>query len=216
MANFDFHGTWEDSLFILANIVNQNKFWFVIDRTYIKKDPLIFTSLSKEIINHINEDPNIYIFLDENSQAQLNYTIFDENDSMTIDQKHSGPSLELWLCKEQPYEDKVQLGMGKLFYPHYFIDQITEEMYKPPEVLKKAYLEIQRILKKTMKKRYLQFYEVREKEIKLKPLLDWIGPNGMKLIEEGKAGIRIGKYFWYTIERIGKNKNDFSGRTMNQ
>lgn len=190
MAQFDFYGTWEDSLTFLETLVRLDRFTFVVDMWYTEPVPFQFKTLTDEVVAVVRKRTRVYLWADEYSRFPP-YFGEPTDELWMINPTHGGPALDLSLpaCFER--EGKLCLASGNLFYQPQYCNPETGEWYKPPEALKRAYYEVRALLRKGMVKRYVRSRTVVNGAIKptIEPL--WIGPNAMALLEKSEAGILI-------------------------
>lgn len=97
--------------------------------------------------------------------------------------------------------------MGWLEYQSKYYDPRTNEPYLLPEALKKAYKDVEKLIRKHLIKRYADSEVITEGEIKSTIKTLWIGKEAIKLIEAGEADILAGnEWMWKRGSDLRKNK----------
>ena len=106
-------------------------------------------------------------------------------------------------------DGKLCLRPGDLFYQPRYCSPETGEWYKPPEALKRAYKEVQVLLRKGMAKRYMRSRIVTSEGV-IKPIILplWIGSDAIKLLEAGSAWILSERDDWRTGGDLAKVRNE--------
>lgn len=195
MAEFTFYCIWDDSLDYLCNLVNLGRFIFIVDMWYASNNVYQFTKLTDAVLDVLHKRPRLYLWSDEYSQYPPYLANPSPNKATMIDPIFSGPALDLTLPHGVENDGVIRLGYGILMYQPYYVIPGTYESYKPPENLKQAYRDVQKILRKGMIKRFMQNkVQTIRGDLETKDRIFWIGLNAIKLVDENKAGIQLHGY----------------------
>jgi hypothetical protein len=192
MGQFNFYGTWNDSLAYLELLVRMEQFTFVIDMWYTQPVPLQFMTLTNEVKAAVRKRPRVYLWCDRYSQFPPGFREPTPNGLMMIDPTKSGPALDLGLPVRFERNGQLGVGLGDLFYQPIYYEPRTREPYAPPEALKQTYNEVRTLLRKNMMKRYIRSQMITSKNI-TKTTIEtlWIGSDAMALLESGAVKILV-------------------------
>jgi hypothetical protein len=192
MAQFDFHGSWEDSRSYLERLVRLQRFTFVVNKAYTSPVPYQFSTVTDETWAIVQQRPNLYLRSEEYSRFAPSFGA-PVRGSMRISQVHSGPALELSLPYCSDRSGNCCLGLGILMYQPLYQDPETGEWFKPPESLKRAFGQVRTLLRQDMAKRYLRVQTVRNGIIRPEAMILWIGCDAMAALEAGTAQLCLGR-----------------------
>lgn len=209
MAQFVYYGTWKDSLQIIGHLADLKRFTFIIDMPYSSTVPYQFSNLSPDILDILEKYHRLFLWSEEYSMFSLDFGKPFKGGTYRIETQSSGPVLDLTLPRCVPFSDKQRFVWGMLYYEKYYYNRETSEWIKPPEVLKRVYLEVSRLIKKELEVRYMPVTRLTTLG-NYKPGAEklWIGRNGVKLLDEDKAGIQVGSDTLVTGKMMSRSRKD--------
>ena len=210
MAEFNFYCIWDDSLAFLNDLIHLNRFTFVVVMGYSTNEICQFTSLSDKAHECLNKRPHLYLWSEEYSRFPPRLEEPTFSGFWFLDMFGSGPFLELYIPKGEENEEITEIGHGFLRYQPYFCYPGTNVTYKPPETLKYAFRDLQKLLSKHMGRRYMKHVVYTHNWVrKIKVDTFWIGLNALNLIDEEKGGIQWGyDKVWYTKKNLMKTRRE--------
>lgn len=185
MAEFNYYCTWDESLDYLHELVNLQRFTFVVDMWYSSIDEILqFTSLSDPIMNILQKHSRLYLWSEEYSRFPPILIGPHTSNLSLIYNSNCGPALDILFPHGYKEENEIaRLGCGFLMYQPYYVYPGTYNSYAPPEKLKQAYKDVRTLLQKKMVKGF-------STRTASRPF--WIGKTAINLLENGQAVIRIG------------------------
>jgi len=211
MAEFNFLGSWNDSVEILGTIIQSDNFTFLLDEVYLEAIPVWFRSPTEEMLKYLKDHRGSVILWSRQFSFFPPVFRMYEGGIRDIDLSFSGPALHLALAIEgrKGKELRCQLGHGWVGYPSTFYHPETCEPYKPPEALIQAFSDVNKIIRSLCERRYVLSRRVTGKG-EVKPAIEtlWIGKKGLSLVEMGEAVIILGHGNQFTASDLSKNRTD--------
>jgi hypothetical protein len=198
MPEFNFYGSWTDTLKMLSKILNTKLYKIIINTGYKRPSALELTSFSEDAIELLKKNHSVFLWSENYSYFSLKFGPPNGQGSMAIRQLESGPVLDLSLADVYHDQGRSRVGQGLITYPPYFIHPETNKSYPPPEPLKRAYQSLKSLLKKDMVKRYWwhNVFSTTTAEYEPHAEIFWIGLDAMRLMETEKYYIRWGQDTW--------------------
>jgi hypothetical protein len=179
MAQFDYLGTWNDSWQILARILERGGTRLVPDLWYTSPEPLYIEAIDSTAKEVLTKRRRLCIWADDFSRFPpiIKPVDYSRPDTLyTLQPTRGGPSIDFTLppCYEEEGFTNLANGMC-VAHGHYWNPE--------SEVWERASANLQAGRKDIVRrmKQYLVRYKF-HKHI-------WIGPDGLRLLEEGKARI---------------------------
>lgn len=210
MAIFSFYGTAKDSLEWLRQLVELDRFVFVLERVYTNDEVFQFTKLTQSVLEKIGSPISLLLFSTEYSRYPPQLGKPDSLGRMTIDPTYSGPALDITLPKTYRKDDRTGLGMGRLIYqPVYFVPSSSNRVYKPPMQLKRDYVQVQKLLKKNMTRIFAKNLVFKEHTFLDQVESYWVGSEALRLLESGQADILQGpEWRWVMGKDVRRSKEE--------
>jgi hypothetical protein len=145
MAEFDFFGTREDWWTVLEAIAEAGDITFVPDARYRTPHPLLFTSVTNALRDHMIERRHVYLWSKAFSQTPPKLVRQDSGPRVGqyfVQLDEGGPGLELTLPAAYEADGFVNLNTGSLSYPKKTWDATIGSWVNPSTALKQGYKEV--------------------------------------------------------------------------
>ena len=198
MAEYHFYGAQEDTLRVLAKILEDGAYWLIPSTNYLEKKVKAHTAMSPDLLHALSINRRLYIggFFSRQPVCFMKLDGGKCAGTYVVDQKRGGPllSVSLPMCKK--LDEKIwHLGPGDLFCPPYFWDDAAHKGIAPSPETKKVYAHLKKLIKGTLRQATIG-----------KPV--WIGEAGLSLLEQRQALILMNGQ-WVTIsgEFVKSNLN---------
>lgn len=189
MAQFDFMGMQSDQWHWLEGIAELHRFTFVVNTVYSQPEAVQFRELTSTVWGYLGQYEYLYMYLRPDEYIDQDLAFGEPvHDIYRLEPRYSGPLLSLDLPMSQQKGVKELVGRGMLFFQPYLQDPISGVVYKPPQSLKTAFLEVKRVLRARLVKRYI-CSGISPRSQKREPLLLWISRDAVDAVEAGKAVI---------------------------
>jgi len=211
MAEFNFYGSWQDTITILEQLLNTKLFRIIADIAY--NEPIVYEINSLSIDAQSVLKQNHHIFLESNSYSRYPIKFSEPNKGgyIGILQLRSGPLINMMLPDEYTSNNKWRVGRGRIAFPPYFVIPNTYDSYKPPQELKDIFALSKKIIQKNMVKQYWRWSKVGMSGI-ANPSIEtlWIGKDAINLLETKGYFIKWGQDVWITASDLYKKRDDLS------
>lgn len=203
MGDFQFHGTWDDSLTLIDQILKTGSFKLIVDTGYKNTHVIeIYSSIDipQELISTTR---SAFLWSDEYSMYPIKFDEPSINNERIINQLKSGPLISIHFPDNFEEDGRKFIGRGDIFSTPYFINPYTQNQYSPPEALKRSFGELRKMMQKHMEKRFWKPYRnstIPKYASQVKPV--WIGKNAFELLKSGKYYLKFGNNFWFTYSDL--------------
>jgi len=193
MAQFDFYGSWRDTIIILEQIIKTGKFILIADSAYREPSVYEIHSISDKNLEKIRWNHSVFLWSNLYLKTSVKFSPPNSKGDMDIDQLKSSPSIDMMLPDVYEEEGMYRLGGGFIHYPPFFIDPDTNAGYHPPKELYITFKSLKTIIQALIVKTYYRY----EKNINVgefKPAIDiyWIGQDAFELMQKEKGFIQRG------------------------
>ena len=179
MPQFDYYGTWDDSVAVLRCLFEYDSIRVVHDTgIWQEPSPHYFHSLTDELLHLLEQRPFLFIY-GQFSQFPPGFVLRDtglDAGTYRLAINEGGQGLELGLPVCRKTEETVELGSRFLAYPAKFLNPETQIWEKPSTEVRAAFVELRSRMKKCLGRTKLN------QEI-------FIGPKALELLNQGKATI---------------------------
>lgn len=179
MPQFDFYGTWDDSIAVLRRLFEYDSIRVVHDAGIWQEPcPHYFYSLTDELLCLLEQRPFLFIYgqfsrfaprfvrQDAGLNAGTYYLAINEG----------GPGLELGLPLCRKTAETIELGSRFLSCPPAFLNPETQTWEKPSSEVRSAFHDMRSIMKKCLRR------------TKLNQVV-YIGSEALELLVSGQATI---------------------------
>lgn len=210
MAEFAFFGIWEDSKTILEQLIEIDKFIFILDRWYEEPKPEILKVLTEDEKSTLERMRSIYLYSADYSIFPPFFPDDSSEDLFRIFPLQSGPAIKLTIpFLDIDKEGMNTLGLGLLIYQSKYWHPETLEYYSPPQTLKDAFKLVKKIISQHCERRFIPFhgFTAEGKEIHRVRTL-YISKCGMELVRRGDAYVYVGRNGYLTDKDLAKNRQD--------
>jgi len=210
MAQFDFYGSWEDTLAILNALIALKKYSFLIDERYeLEAPPFWFDHLDDISLKELEGWHYVLLWSRDYSMFPPYFHIYPAIPQVkNVSIEKSGPALELTLVKNGTLKGQAIVGYGWLMHPSCFYYPDTGEPYKTPEALKQAYREVRRIIMSCCERRYLPAFQVTPRGFKSYVKTYWIGKRGLAALEAGEIFLCLPQDELVGPDKLYKKRQD--------
>jgi hypothetical protein len=160
---------------MFADLMSSLDIRVVVDRPYDAPVPEFFDFLNENVLATVRRYPKVYLFGTFLKFGPIFWkqTTGANTDKYVVASNDGGPSLVLSLARETSTGD---VGWGVLSYAREYRNPHTEEWERPSEDLKRAFDEVQKIMRRHLKRH------------KLKNSF-WIGVDALQRFEAGELKI---------------------------
>lgn len=193
MAEFDFFGTWNDTINLLKIIYETKNAKVVAKKAYRSPKEKVIDFNNKTDIELIRKNYSVIIFPELIPTQDICFSYITSRKNYVIDLFRSGPIIDVGLADKFGEEGDYRLGMGHIQIPPYFIDPKSNKQYSPPNELKNYYLLIKRKFQKILIRKFFKYEKFVNNEFQQKILPIWLGKDAMRLLKEKKAYIDWGQ-----------------------
>lgn len=156
MPEFNFYGTWVDTVSILSRVITVFNCKFLVDKWYDEPIPLIIQELTEENLSIIKENHSLFLWFDKYSSITPTFDHPNSSGQTRINSIKSNPSIELIIPFYFEQHGKMGLRPGTLLYQMKYLNPINKESCKPSDDLKRHYQLIRKEIIKCLEKRYFQ------------------------------------------------------------
>lgn len=202
MAEFNFYGTWKDSINLLNQLIRSGPFRLIADIAYSDARALEISSTSDDLLEAVRITHHLYVWSDSYSRYPIRFGKRSSHGEITINQLESGPCISMYLPDEYRKDGKLRVGRGDIQYPPYFVNPTTNTTYPPPDELKKSFRFLKALIQKKFRKKYWQPLKLSPygRPSSIEPI--WIGDNALELLKTGNYYIKYGQDAWFTISDL--------------
>jgi hypothetical protein len=183
MTEFNFLGSWQDTLTILQQILDLKTIRVLADVAYREPLPFEVNSLSASTQNTLKKNYRVFLETNTCSLYPIKFSKPNNNGYVGIQQLESGPLMGFSLPHTYKDNGKLIVGGGHIEYPPNFLIPYTNTSYKPPQELRKVYQQIKIMIQKNMVKRYWCWTrKIFGGEIISSKEILWLGKDAFELI----------------------------------
>lgn len=179
MPQFNYYGTWDDSIAVLRCLFKYDSVRVVHDAgIWQQPSPHYYHSLTDELLHLLEQRPFLFIYgsFSQYPPGFVRRETGPEAGTYRLALNEGGPGLELGLPVCRQTHESVELGSRFLSYPAKFLNPETHLWEEPPNEVRAAFVEIRSRMKKCLQR------------TKLNQVI-FIGPNALELLNQGKATI---------------------------
>jgi hypothetical protein len=206
MGDFNFYGSWEDSLEIIDQILKMEAFKLIVDMSYKEEKVIEVVSSSNIPEELITSYGSLYLWSDNYSIYPILFDKPNKNHYRIINQLESGPLIRVNLPRIFEIDKKNILGRGFIFSTPYFVIPNTNTGYSPPEGLRKTFSKLKTTLQKTMVKKYwtpFKYFPFPNND-SIEPV--WIGKKAYERLKSEDLYLLVGKDSLFTFSDLRDEK----------
>jgi hypothetical protein len=210
MAEFNFFGSWKDTIDILIQLLDSQPFRVIADIAYIEPLAYEVKSITDDTLNVLKRNHHIFLASESYARYPIKFSEPNKGGHIGVLQLESGPLMDMLLSDVYEANGKWRVGRGRIAYPPYFIIPNTNNAYKPPQKLKDAFALSKKIIQKNMTRRYWRWMVEVGKSGETRPTIEtlWIGKDAIDLIETKEYLIKWGRDIWITASDLQRDPNN--------
>jgi hypothetical protein len=170
-----------------------------MDMAYNNPIALEVPSISSESITLLKINHSVFLWSELYSRFPLQFSKPNSKGETGISELESGPLIHLSLGDTYSQLDKIRIGQGWLGFPHYFVNPLSDQTYKPGEEIKTSFRMLKKLFQNFMTRKRLSTSTITSNsEFQIVNRNLWFCPEALELFLTGEYYIRLGFEFWIT------------------